>query len=62
MCERTSAPLQGTKEVAGDRRVGHHSRQWAKDRTLNGVLGKLRDAGALSSLLDEEETDVQDEG
>ena len=39
-----------------DSRLVTGGKAWSKDKTLNGVLGKLRDVGALDVLLTEEET------
>ena len=39
-----------------DSRLVTGGKSWSKDKTLNGVLGKLRDVGALDVLLTEEET------
>ena len=46
------APFQGVDDLVSrcDARSVNGGKNWSKDGTLNGVLGKLRDANALKSL------------
>lgn len=48
----TNAPYTDLDDLIArtDSRLVTGGKSWAKERTLNGVLAKLRDAGALKSL------------